>query len=212
MARPTPSIVVSVSPDRIASLVDELAGIRNGVPKAVTAAVNRTLTTGRSIVVKRLAQELALKQKHIREAIALRKATFETLAGAIVLSRKPIPLIEFAPKPAQPVTDYAARMKLRGVSVKVRRGKPRETLKGTFVARMKSGHVGVFERSFKGGSIGGKRVGRLKLAKERTGPTPQGVFERAPGVAADVLGQLGPVLEKNLASQVDRLLQRKKPD
>lgn len=199
-------IALTINAAQITKLTTELAEIRNGVPKAITSAVNKTLTTGRSMVVKRLAAEINLKQKEIRDTIGIKKATYDTLQGVITISRKGISLMKFAPKPSAPVLNRTALMKLKGVSVKTRRGKGRELLAHTFVARMKSGHVGVFERKGRGTN----RTKRLPL-HERFGPTPQGVFEKAPGITTDVMSGLTDTLAKNLDSQIDRLLLRKKP-
>jgi len=219
----TPGVLsLTVSDAQVAALVADLGEIPKGVPKAIVGAINKTLATGRSLVVKRLTKELALKQKVIRDTIGIRKATYDTKRGVITISRKGISLMQFSPIPAVPAYEHKVALirklvqkgqgieKLRlpaGVSVRVRPGKPREILKGTYVAKMRSGHVGVYERR----RTGGKRAPRLPI-QERFGPTPEGVFSHAPGVAADVMSQLGATLQKNLDSQVDRLLDRKKAD
>ena len=190
-------IQVTVSPEQRAKLAEDLADIRNGVPRAVSAAVNRTLSTGRSRIVKRIRAEVAIKAKDAREAIRLRKATAAKPEGFIVISKKPIPLY-----------DFGAKQGKGGVTVKVRKAGGRETLKGTFIAKMRSGHVGVFERKLTGGP-GSKRVKRLPI-RERFGPSLLVVFEGAPGVAAEEIAALGDVLQKNLDSQVNRLLNRPK--
>jgi hypothetical protein len=57
----------------------------------------------------------------------------------------------------------------------------------------------------------GKSISELPI-RERWGPTPLGVFEKAPGVAAEILEEAPGILEKNLLSQTDFLLQRSKSD
>jgi hypothetical protein len=191
-------VTVSISEAQRAELADVLAGVKNGAAKASAAAINRTLTTGRSRIVRRVRAEVNIKAKDAREAVRIRKATAAgTPEGFIVLSKRPIPLYDFGAKPGK-----------RGVSVKVRKRAGREVLRGTFVAAMRSGHKGVFERKLVGGP-GGRRVGRLPIV-ERHGPSLLGVFTGAPGVAAEELAAIGDVLQKNLASQVDRLLGRKR--
>jgi hypothetical protein len=188
-------VTVTVDKQKYAELEATLAGVKDGAVRAATAAVNRTAQTGRTIIVRRLVKELNLKSRQVRDTITIRKASFEKPEAVIRISKKPIPLIEFP----------GTRQAPAGVSVQVRKGK-REVLSGTFIATMKSGHRGVFERRRLAGA---KRAGRLPI-KERMGPTPMETFNRAPGVAQEVLAELGPTLEKNLASQVDRLLQRRK--
>lgn len=194
-------VSVAVSPAQLADLRQTLAGVTNGVPRVLVGAINKTLLTGRSRIVKRIGQEIELKQKVIRESVGIRRAKGgESPQGAITFSRKPIPLAKFSPQPSQP---GKGRGRV-GVTVKVRKGK-RETLRGTFVARMKSGHLGVFERKGRGAA----RAKRGPII-ERYGPTVIGVFQGAPGVAAEEIAALAPVLQKNIASQVDRLLARRK--
>lgn len=188
-------ITLGLNPEQSGQLRQDLAGFKNGFPKVVTAAINRTLLTGRSIVVKRLAKELRLTQKEIRAVTSIRKANYQKLSGSVHVTKNAIPLMQFKPKQTR-----------AGVTVSVRRGKPRELLRGTFIATMKNGHVDVFERERLGG---GKRAGRLKI-KKRFGPTPAGILLNAPGVIQDVMGEVGPVFQKNLRSQTDRLLDRRK--
>jgi len=194
-------ISVTVTPAQQKDLEQTLAGITNGLSRVMVGAINKTLLTGRSRIVKRIGQEIELKQKVIRESVGIRRAKGgESPQGAITFSRKAIPLIKFSPQPKLPGKGKGRT----GVTVKVRKGK-RETLRGTFVARMKSGHIGVFERKGRGAA----RVKRGPIV-ERYGPTVLGVFDGAPGVAAEEIAALGPVLMKNIASQVDRLLARRK--
>ena len=199
-------VSVTISPEQLADLKATLAGVKNGAPKAITAAINRTLTTGRSRVVKRVTGIVNLKARDARDVIGTRKATYSTLEGSIRLSRKAIPLI-----------NYGARQTKKGVSVAVRKGEGRKVIPHTFLATMRSGHTGVFERK-----PGSKHVRRVNAKhpegvwtqlgiRERYGPTLLGVFQGAPGVASEVIADLAEVLKKNLASQIDRLLGRKGP-
>jgi hypothetical protein len=132
----------------------------------------------------------------VKDAISIRSANYQKLFGSIHLSRKPIPLY-----------DFGGLQKAAGVSVLVRRQGGRQVLPGTFIARMKSGHIGVFERHGRQGN----RAERLPI-DERFGPTLLGIFAGAPGVAREVIDGLEDTYRKNLASQVDRLLHRQKAE
>lgn len=234
-------VSVSIPPERVLEIDRTLDGIKKGAVRAITVAVNKTANTGRSRIVKRLAKIINLKQGRadgsekgtLNRYIRVRKANFDTLEAYIRLTREGIPLTFFDPKPDRP----GEQGNKGGVSVKTRKGKGREVLTGTFVAQMRSGHVGVFERArtithsslsesdrlaYNAGFLHFRksrlvtrgmntRVPRLPI-EHRYGPTPLGVFEHAPGVAAEELAALGPILDKNLDSQVQRLLAGKKPD
>jgi hypothetical protein len=211
------AVNLTVSDEQKRQLAADLAGIKNGVAKACAQAINKTLATGRATVTKRLAPELAIKQKLIREQIGVRKADYKTQRGYVTIRKKSLPLYDFNPIPKLPLHEARAAAATKGkkppkrpavgISVKVRPGRGRQVLAHTFIARMKSGHVGIFERAGRGG----KRVPR-KVIKERWGPTPLGVFLNAPGIAEDVLAKLGGTLAKNLESQVDYLLAKSKAD
>jgi hypothetical protein len=207
-------VSVSVDPVQLRELEELLDDIPKGLPRAVNSAINKTLTSARSQIVKRLARILNLppgkakdpQPNTISAYVGVLRSNFQTLAGAITISRKGIPLYKFGTNPSQPLSGAALRA-ISGVTVKARRDKGNETLPGTFIARMKSGHVGVFERLRAGG---GKRVGRLKI-QERYGPTPLGVFEHAPGVSQEVFASIGETFQKKLSSAVEWVLSTGKP-
>lgn len=109
-----------------------------------------------------------------------------------------------------------------GITVRVRKGGAVEKFPESFVQRMGSGHQGIYRRVVKQGlsardnakrRLGGIpsiRVGRFPI-KERMGPTAVGVLANAPGNGAktildEVSNELAGVLQKNIGSQIDRLL------
>jgi hypothetical protein len=194
MAAPRRDISITLNDAQRKAVQQMLVGIKNGLERAMPPAINRTISTGRTRIVRRIGNEIALRAKTIREAFTLGKASRAKPVGLIRIRRKPVPLVEFNP-----------RQTLAGVTVKVRKKEARQLLRSTFLGVMASGHEGVFERRREGPG----RVPRLPI-DERMGPTVLGVFEGAPGVAADELAQLGEVLEKNVLSQVDRLLARRR--
>lgn len=191
-----------------------------------TVAINRSLTSVRSRVTKRLAAEINLKQAIIRDNIKVVKANFDRVAGRVEVERKPIPLIEFP----HTVTK-------QGIRVKVRRTGGRDLLKSTFIARMKSGHLGIFERAriisesslspedlihYKAGALHSKksrlvrpagakpRVARLPI-QERFGVTPVSYLVNAPGVIEQEQAAAREILQKNVMSQLFRRLKLKSP-
>lgn len=209
-------ISLSINPAQMRDLQETLAGVRNGIPRVISGAQNKTIKTGESRIVKDLAKMINLpqgspsaqrrdlkrgtSQKFIRDYISVKKSNQETLLAEIRFKRKGIPL--FAYKPIQ---------KKAGVSVKPRKDKPRQVLKNTFIATMGSGHRGIFERRRLGSKSSGPRHGRLPV-DERYGPTILGVYEGSPGLAAALEAEIHTIYDKNLASQVDRVLQRRKLD
>lgn len=204
------AITVAISEEQWRDLENQLGHIRGGAERAARNAINKAASKARTRVVKRLAGILNLKQDYIRGVVTLIPATPKKLVAVVRLTKKGIPLI-----------DFPARQTRRGVVVRTRKGRPGELLRGTFLATMKSGHRGVFERrsrtkpGLKRREWRGKGAKRYKTElpiEERFGPTPMGIFEKAPGVAAEELAAAQADLAVQLASQIDFLLGRKKAD
>lgn len=187
-----------------------LSTIDNGAPRAQARAINRTLDGTRSQVVKRVAQEINLTQKVIREHTATLRATVDKLTGIVRVTGKPIPLIE-----------YAARQTQRGVTVRVRKQGGRELFPESFIATMPNkrgarpsatfadlsldasagGHTGVFRRVFTGAG----RVGRLPI-KERYGPGVAMVFHH--NAEDDVTQEGADRLARELEHEAEYLLRQ----
>ena len=167
-----------------------------------SGAINRTLPAVRTRATRRLAEEINLRQKDIRDQISIKPASEAKLEGSVTVSRKPVPLIDF----------IGTRETRDGVSVQLRRGGRREVLKGTFIARMKSGHEGVFERRYKAGRnvFEGPRFGRLPI-EERFGLTLTGYLSHAQTVLDELKANAGDLLANAIANQVSRRLAEKRP-
>lgn len=191
-----------------------------------TSAINRSLTSVQSHVVKRLAVEINMRQKDIRENVTTQKASYDKMEGRVDVNRSIIPIIDFIGTtwggPSSP-----------GVSVQVLRGGPRQTLVGAFIASVQTGHqgvdhFGVFERSthlptkgenvrtakFVGGFPPGSsakgfpyRTVRRFAIFERFGLTLTGYLTHAPSVEEEEQEAAGEILVKNLMQQINRRLQ-----
>lgn len=205
-------IDIQISEAQRKALADSLAGVANGVAIAVTSAVNRTLRTGRTILRRRIQQIVNIKTAYFNDrAVSIMQATRSTQQGYLKISRNQIPLIQFG-----------ARAGKTGVSVEIKKGM-RERHPHWFKAKMASGHEGIFKRfgpkvpmtsGYYAPSGPHNRSGRVLRQRitEIKGPSILGVYQNAPAAAAEVLSDIGTELQKNLDSQVDRLLQRKKAD
>jgi hypothetical protein len=114
------------------------------VAKAATRAINKGLITLRSITTKNLSRILAVRQSSIRATFKIIKARFERLEGSLLAAGpKALPLYEFSPSPKTP---EAKRPRI-GVSVRIRKDRPRIRVAGSFIARSAfSGKPSVFER------------------------------------------------------------------
>ncbi len=186
---------IGVNESQLRDLTETLAHVTNGVPRAISGAINKVLPKARTRFVKAVGDRITVPARAIRERVAIRKATPANLEGFVTVTRRPIPLIEFK----------ARQTKRGGVTVQVRKGTAREKFPDSFIATMTSGHTGVFRRRFKGKG----RVPRLPI-DERYGPTVLGIVTGAPGLLQHELVVATEDLQRQIGSQVDRLLQRKK--
>jgi len=119
------------------------------------------------------------------------------LAGQVRADGAKLPLIAFRTRPASP----PARPPKAGTLVSVRKDKAGTRIKHGFVARMKSGHEGVFEREV----VGGKRVSRLKII-ELLGPSVKGMLRKDVMQNGTVLEQAKERADKRLSYEVWQVL------
>lgn len=144
--------------------VEELRAALSAAPKraewALRTAINETANHARTESVRRIGQEWNAKQKDIRKALTVTKATAGRLEASVQATGgrgKGIPLVVFG-----------ARQTRKGVTVKVKRAGGRGLLPGAFIATMKSGKRGVFVRGAKSRK-GGTPYRALPIRTVKTG-------------------------------------------
>lgn len=174
--------MIEVTEKQIERVSTILAGIPKGTERAMTSAINRGLTTMRQKSTEKVRESYHIKRKDLtdRSVMRMKKANFSNLSGSIRYSGAVIPLIKFNVKPTKPSK--------RPVTVSVLKKNTGERLQNAFIARMPSGHTGVFER----------------LTRERTptkelyGPSIKHMLENE-----EVLSKI----EADVQRQVDRRLE-----
>lgn len=147
------------------------------VNRAMVRALNRSIASGRTVMVRKIARNTGLRSKDVRDAMRMDEASLSRPEARLGTGIKRIPLL-----------DFQARQTARGVSYNLGRG--RQTLAGAFIATMKSGHNGVFMRMTKK---------RLPI-RELLGPSLGHVFAkyRPLGIA-----RVQEVFEQNLDHELD---------
>ena len=190
------SLSVVFTPSHLADLLEMLSPQQ--VPKALVSAINKTLGKVRTQEKKAIGDEVNLKAGAIGELISVHKATSTTLAGAIRVKRRKVPLIE-----------YGARQTKQGVSVAVRKGKGRELQIRYFIAVMPTGHIGVFKR--RAGAKAklvdienGRKVYHGLKIDEVFGPTAVGVLAGVPGILQRLQQFANVDLGRQVLSQIAR--------
>jgi hypothetical protein len=138
---------------------------------AVSRALNRTATSERAALSRAIASDMGLNVGTVKDAISIEQATAGRLSVRIVAKGKRIPLIDFKAKGPEP-----SRGRGRGVVAKLPGG--RGQYAHAFIATMRSGHRGVFQR-VPNGSRHGAAPNRSQLPiYELFGPSIVKVFEK----------------------------------
>lgn len=107
---------------------------------AIARALNRVAKGVPTDSVKEVRKEYNVKAGPVRKSFEIKKAKPAALEARAKASGHKVPLINFGARPSSP----GRRKPALGVSVQVK--KQRKVLRHSFVARMKSGHIGVFQR------------------------------------------------------------------
>lgn len=129
---------VSISDRDMAGIRDMLSDISKGAEKAVSLAINKTISTTKTQITKKLGETLNLKAARIKEDIQPDKATTKKLHGSIVVKGEPVGLINFA----------GSQLKT-GVKVKVLKAGTAKLLKHAFIKTVR-GKEHLFWRKYDG--------------------------------------------------------------
>jgi len=170
---------------------DQLAKLaRPGAP--IARALNRSINSGRTLATRLIASDLGLKVGDVREFVSVQEARADRLEASVQVSARRIPLIKFGAAGPDPHAD-ATQPGFRGVTVKMKGGAGHYFK--AFIARMPSGHVGVFQRR-----------GRRRLPIDQLhGPSPWRAYQKhQPTVVARVQEQLAKTLPHEIEYAVSR--------
>lgn len=169
---------------------DWTAGIqvlRKKFPHAIKRALTRAATSGRAEAAKLMANDTGLPSTRIKREI---KTVVSDTSAQLEVSGRRLPLIDFRARGPEP-----SRGRGRGVSYRLTGGRGRA--ERAFIATMKSGHRGVFQRT--------PGSGRNPIY-ELHGPSLVRVFEK---VMPAVQTRAYDSMVKNLRSEVAFALSRR---
>jgi len=119
-----------------------LHGVPNGAEKALYGIISRATTTIKKVSLQGITTVYDIKPGAIKENTAIKLKTQKAdggVVGTIHYSGVRIPLYRFAVSPKQPRQGATVRARQR-------RDRAMTVFQNAFVARMRSGHVGIFER------------------------------------------------------------------
>lgn len=165
-----------------------LSDIPNGAERAFTNAMNRALSKAKTTVFTEVQSEYAIKKKVLDEftRAETQKATPNNVCGIIRFAGTQIPLYKYN------LTSPKAPMQ----RAKVMAGQKTATaFEHVFVAKMKSGHLGIFERSDK----------ESLPIKELMGSSMQSMAGKEETMGK-VIDEASKTLDQRLEHEVHRLL------
>ena len=188
-----------------------LSGIKDGSRKAIVRALNKTVGTSsggvQSDAVKAVAKEFNLTQKNIKKDFRTKKATYSNLSAYVQARGNPVPLERF----------IKTRQNKIGVSVQVKKSRPRVTIPHLFIRKYKGGVFvrlsaigknvtpGMSIRKDKSGKFLGKFRDTRFPIKHKFGPRIPDIFSNQE-VMEPILKKAQERLDKNFGHEVDFLL------
>lgn len=165
------SWTVAVDKQQLASAQDALKYISGGYNRAVMRAANYAADRTRTATAKKLKALITADPERINDSLSRGKANLANPTAVLYITGKPINLFRFDVSFMYPTVTG-------GVTANVYKGgEPPLKLKHAFVAKMKSGHVGIFHRT----------TAKRTPLDEHFGPHAARVFERTPGVEGELM-------------------------
>lgn len=157
------SLSISIKDD-LPKLQRQLRAIPAAVPRVTTYALNRTATTVRAEAARAIKAEYSYwKIGLLKRGMRIVKANFKRLVAQVIASGRAVPISKLVASVRQTSTGAKAG---------------RLTYRGAFVARMRSGHVGIFRRGKAGD---GRR--RRKSVPRRSATGSQLPIDEVTGIA-----------------------------
>jgi len=196
-----PELTIKVDEAQLAELQARLRDFPKQIPKILARAMNRASSTMRSRIVKLVAKRAGIKQKLIRKRIWFRKANATSLWAMITGGKSGWPLIAMGAKQTK-----------RGVTIRRAPKTKRELLAHAFIAKMPSGHVGVFVRKpgwthrLPRGRTSGRKHGLA--IKEQYGSSLVEYLNEV-GALPEIVAEGEQVIHKRMVAETDRLLAKK---
>ena len=182
---------VEMDQAQLDDLRERLAFIKGGWERTVVRAMNYGASQARSKTAERSRSMLTADRERIEASLLIKKATYGARSARLHIYDLPIPLFRFDVSFMYPTVEG-------GVTAKTLQGGSPLALKHAFVAKMSSGHVGVFSRK-------GKE--RLPI-QEHFGPSVATVFEKTPGLEAEILQWAAERFAYEAARQAEYLIQK----
>lgn len=206
-------IEIKINQQQLGSLLTRLGQVPSGLAKATASAGNKTLTSTRAHMVTLIRAKYAIKAGDVRKELEIRRMTVAKLEGMIRGESSPgVPLFKFVRFRRVPSTmrtkagGYTPKI---GIPVVVRKDRGKRVVRGAFVAKMQSGHIGAFVRGsrYKAGRKTSKSNLGSREITELFGPTPVKLLGAEVNLAA-IEQQAQVTMDKNLQHEAEFYLRR----
>jgi len=127
---------VKINESDLINVKDILADIKGAGDRVIVRATNKTFAGVRTDASREIGNILNAQKSAIDDTFKITKMSTVNSPAMIESTGDPVALINFK----------NTRQTKQGVSVQVRKDKPRQIIVGAFIAKMKSSHKGVFWR------------------------------------------------------------------
>jgi hypothetical protein len=186
-------MIINVQDDIVAA---KLRAMPSVIAKASVRAMNRSIGKTKTSMSRSIGSDLRIKIADVKKALKLKNATLSSPFAMFSSSVVRIPLMAFSAKGPEPT-----KGKGRGVSYRLQGGRGR--VPNAFIARMRSGHRGVFVRAKD--AAGGKRSKRAWSDNlpiiELFGPSIGHIFKKYREAEAILLPA---IFDKNFQHELQR--------
>lgn len=195
--------MIEIDGKKLENAVKLLQGIENGVERAATAAINHSLSKAKTKLKRKITETYYIKSSDVEKTLSIRKANFSTLAGTISSRSRRTSLPKMKLKKSGKDL-FVGIKKVNGIQLLSGKselfGKP-------FTAKMKNGHIGVFQRKVS------RRIGAgTKKSEEQENPIQELYTESIPQMAGDtgvqgyIEEEAGKLVNERFEHEVDRIL------
>ena len=166
------------------------------IPQVMASAINRATGSARAEAVRQVREKYVIQAGRVRETIAIRQASTSNLFASVRSRGRPRALTYFKTNPNHPMgmprgSQLFAQIKRGGGG----------TIRGAFIAKMRSGHLGVFNRS-----NNTTRNGNVELI-QRYGPSVPQMLE-SHDIRKFIENKAIETLDKRLEHEINRILMR----
>lgn len=134
--------MIDLTVEQIELAKQMLGHVPGALPKVLTNAINRAAEGARTDAVAQAKTEYTITAGRVRETIQINKASTSNLSAMVISRGRPRALSYYKIRPGK----VTKRRPAEGVFAQVKRSGG-GTIAKSFVAKMASGHIGVFNRT-----------------------------------------------------------------